>query len=476
MTKKNVLKKPSTPLEAFNARKKSRDEVIRVVVTSCNSNSKVHDRFYNNLKHNYCKNKNAVLAVLKLKNSIAPNYWWDDIIADDVLTSDILDKKVNVYCSKEMSPYCFNPLSNKALFGGNKWTVFGHPQVNVKAVATHMNHLPKKMFTTGSCNLPRYKETAVLCNADHHHIIGALVLEITNDFVFARHLIADSSGNFYDLDEFYQVTKKNNKFSYTATSNNRPVALICGDEHVINVDLEAYKATYGAGGLLGLLKPKYVVHHDVLDFFSASHHHSDNLPLLFFKYHTQTNDVSKELDNMFEYLRIITRNSDSNHIIVRSNHHDHFDKWLNTVDSRKDLVNADLIETMRVFQREDIRKGGDGHALRLYYELYWSHLIKLKFLSYKDDFFVKGCNLTHHGHIGVNGSKGSLLSFSYSNANMFVGHSHVSGIRFGVAQVGKKSKIANYEKGFSSHSLTDGILYPNGKKTLIDFYKGKYRA
>jgi hypothetical protein len=81
-----------------------------------------------------------------------------------------------------------------------------------------------------------------------------------------------------------------------------------------------------------------------------------------------------------------------------------------------------------------------------------------------------------HGHLGANGARGGLRGFSKLGVKTIVGHSHTPGIIEGAYQVGTSSHLKlEYNDGPSSWLNTHALVYPNGKRTLINIIKGKWR-
>jgi hypothetical protein len=57
-----------------------------------------------------------------------------------------------------------------------------------------------------------------------------------------------------------------------------------------------------------------------------------------------------------------------------------------------------------------------------------------------------------------------------------IGHSHTPAIEEGCYQVGTSTKLSRgYTHGPSSWLNTHAIIYPNGKRTLINIIDGKWR-
>ena len=88
---------------------------------------------------------------------------------------------------------------------------------------------------------------------------------------------------------------------------------------------------------------------------------------------------------------------------------------------------------------------------------------------------AKEIELSMHGDKGLNGGRGSLLSLSKIGVKSIIGHSHTPGIREGCIQVGTSSVLRrDWNDGPSSWMHTHCLVYPNGKRTLINMIGGEW--
>ena len=82
----------------------------------------------------------------------------------------------------------------------------------------------------------------------------------------------------------------------------------------------------------------------------------------------------------------------------------------------------------------------------------------------------------YHGHFGPGGARGTLKAFTKIGAKSVIAHLHVPGIDKGAYQVGTTSKLkAEYVKGPHAWLHTHCVIYPNGKRSLINIIDGKWR-
>jgi hypothetical protein len=382
------------------------------------------------------------------------------------VASDIKLGKNLVLSSIPVQATAANPLEGLQILGGTAWQLVGHPQMCMEPVATPANRLPKRLYTTGAVTLKNYSHTKVGRKAEGHHVVGALVVEVEGDTPFIRQINAVSDGSFYDLDKLYT--------SKGSTTGHRALALTTGDEH-IKFNLPAVRAaTYDSDdSIANVLKPEYIVRHDVFDAYSISHHHEKD-PLIQFKKHIHGDNCARtELEEVAEFINETTPEG-STSVLVDSNHHDHLQQWLNRADANKDHVNALLISELQLKQRVAIQEGEDPRPLPLY--LRDKVTTSLKCLDRNEPFVLRGVDYSQHGDRGANGSRGSAKAMAKSTYKMVIGHSHSARISKGVYQTGTSTGRLDYEAGLSDHTNTHCVQYQNGKRTLIDIFDGKWRA
>jgi hypothetical protein len=103
-----------------------------------------------------------------------------------------------------------------------------------------------------------------------------------------------------------------------------------------------------------------------------------------------------------------------------------------------------------------------------------SSSISVRWLGSNEDYKRYGVQLSNHGHLGPNGSKGSAKSIEKCYEKSFIAHSHSPCIFRGVFQVGTLSKLRlAYNQGPSSWVQGVGLLYSNGARTLLNVVEDK---
>jgi len=443
----------------------------RLIVTAAQNNTDVDSKFFKSLKQaaKYYKCEIAVIPIHYKNTTLftrAEDYLksWDKSVSDYLVHTDIDFNNHVVRSDVRINATTLWPLSGKESHGGDMSVIFGHPQVALEPVATPADHLPKRLFTTGAITLPNYTVTDAGEKARFHHVQGALILEKHKGSVFVRQLNSDESGAFYDLDS--KFTPRGH------TGGHRLLSLVTGDEHEKwNV---VKKETYlNKNSIVKTLKPEFIARHDILDGYAGSHHHEKNPMVQFKKFHNGDNDYRQEIDNVVSFINKTTP-SYSKTLIVPSNHHDHLLKWLMSVDINKDHTNALFALEMNALMREACLRGENYDPFYLY--LKERLTCGFEFLDRNESYLVGGVDLSQHGDVGSNGSRGSAKGLSKSTYKMTIGHGHGARICKGVFQGGVSTGKMEYERGLSDHSNTHIIQYKNGKRSILDILDGRWRA
>lgn len=447
----------------------------RFVVTCAANNCEIDYRAWKSLQR-LCEDRKAHLIVLPVhyKNvslyTAAQQYKksWARSVEPFLIDQKLrLGSRVWVMGDVRVQATAADPLSGMAPLASGNWAIFGHPQLAMEPIATPMNQLPGRMYTTGAMTQKSYSQTKMGAKAAFHHITGALLIEVSGQRAFIRQLNADHKGHIHDLTDTY--TPKRIK------RNQRALSLTTGDEHVKFMLPGVKRGTYtGKDSMTAVLRPEYIVRHDILDGYAGSHHHEGNHITQYRKWYHGDGDYRKELDQVAEHINETTPKGSKNVIVKDSNHHDHLNQWLNRADDRKDHLNADLICELRWMQRIAIREGKDPAA----FDIYMKDRLKVPtvYASPNEPFMLAGVDHSQHGHKGANGARGSARSIANTTHKATIGHSHSARICKSVHQVGKSCDNLEYESGLSTHTNTHCVQYQNGKRTLVDVLGQSWRA
>ncbi len=455
--------------------------VQRYVVTAAQNATPVHREFFKSLR-GYCKHNNAQLIVIpyRYKNPTSlwskkaeHDDWWAPELAPYLYDKRIaLNKHLVLLGDIKTQPTATNPLMGFESITGSRSAILGHPKLELNTVPTPQEKLPKILTTTGSVTERNYTPTKLGKRGEFHHTFGACAVEIDGSAFHLRQLNALKDGSFMDLDWEYRAGRRRN--------TSGVAALVMGDSHIEFIDPQVVSATWGRGGIVPVLKPDYLIWHDVHDFYSRNHHHIGEAFIDYVKHHTGTDDVKGMLAKTFKFVDTHTPKGTRN-VFVPSNHPDALAKWVKRADWRADPRNAEfLLETALEMLRR--AKMGDGGAETICPFVHWAKQMlktvdQAVFLDHEESFRVCGIELGYHGHYGLNGARGSRKGFARIGPKVVIGHTHSPGICEGAYQTGTNSRLRlEYVHGPSSWLQTDCVVYKNGKRSLISIIDGKWRA
>jgi hypothetical protein len=334
--------------------------------------------------------------------------------------------------------------------------IFGHPKVHMKTIPVLEGYAPKMMLTTGSITYPNYTDSKAGKKSEFHHQYGFVIVEIEDDEItHIRQVTAKQSGNFYDL--YFKVSNG------VVQKNESIEAIVLGDLHYGNEDVDVMDSTLE---LLEDLNPKTVVLHDVFDGYSISHH-TINDP---FKQYGLEINGKNNLEDEVEYMlnKLWEFTTFDNVVVVRSNHDCHLDKFLLN-DWRKLPTSKNSVTYMK-YSQILLEQYGSNNVVGVIPHLINEQYPKYTCLGYGDSYKVKDIELSQHGDVGTNGSRGSINQFRKLNTKIITAHTH-SPARFDNAVcVGTSTKLRlSYNKGASSWLNSHAIIHNDGKIQQIHF-------
>lgn len=461
----------------------------RIVVTSAQNATPVFKPFLKCLEK-FCEENKAELMVIpyRYKNPTSvftdldkSGEWWDRGL-DDYIVDQYLQvcNGLRIMGHVKIQPTAVDPISGFDSYTGLDSAIFGHPKIRLKTVPTPSQHLPKILATTGTITKQNYTDSKAGQKGYFHHSYGAVIIEIDdkNEIYHVRHVHGDSkNGSFYDLDKRYttQGVRKNIRVS----------GLVTGDSHASHVDEFVVNATYkDKDSMVNVLRPKALVYHDVEDFYPRNHHHRGNPILAYSKHHLGRNNVEEGLQITADFIDSNTIKGCTN-ILVKSNHDEALDRWLKEADPKGDPENAKFYHYMMYNILNTVKTTDTGFSHDDPFEFWCKNPCEYQGLQNKDEtvflkrdesFLIEGIEVGFHGDKGANGARGSVNNFAKIGAKTIIGHSHSPAIYEGCYQVGVSAKLnLEYVSGASSWLHTHCIIYPDGKRTLINVINGKWK-
>lgn len=446
----------------------------RVVVTSAQNATPVHSRFWSTLLA-YCKKNNAALVVIPYRyhnptstwsQKARDADWWDRRVKPYLLDQRVdLNPHLTVLGDIKTQPTANDPLRGFEAMSGAKSAIIGHPKLEMNSVPTPAHKLPKLITTTGSVTKKNYTPSKAGKKGEFHHTFGAIVAEIKGDVFHLRQLNAIRDGSFIDLGMRYS----GDEAKWVGVSG-----IVLGDFHEEFKDPKVVSATFGKRGIIETLMPRYVVWHDVHDFYARNHHHIGEPFIDYAKHVYGTDDVKKALFKTFDFIRYQAAVYNFKSIMVPSNHPDAFTKWVKRADWRYDPRNAEFLLETAVGLLREAKAGREVDAFG-----WWGRQMvpKAIWLNRDDSYVIRGIEVGLHGDIGSDGSRGTRKAFTKIGPKVIIGHTHSPGIKEGVYQTGTSSLLRlEYNRGPSSWLQTHCLIYPNGKRCLINIIEGEWRA
>lgn len=446
----------------------------RLVITSCQNNTKINQTFFDALCA-YTDHNNAKLLVIptvyRATLEKTDSLWWD--VPSDYLCDTNVDlEHIRIYGALKILPTAENPLAGLDPLSKGKTVIVGHNQLQMRSLPVSINSTPAILHTTGTISVPNYTISKQGEKATFNHSYSAIVVEIdSNDGLFhIRVLNADHTGAFFDLDTHYHPDG-------TITPNCEVSALVTGDEHAMFIDPMVRNAVYDSDdSIVNTLKPKVIVRHDLVDSHSISHHDRDNFFQRYIKHIYGRDCLETEL-LITEQLLSDTTPDYAVNWIVSSNHHDHITKWLNITDPKQDVKNAKLYHWMMWNMLSQLGSDKQMTPFELWLRRNDSDISKrTKFLNRLESAYINGIDVSLHGDVASGGAKGSAVAFSKLPQKTITGHSHSPFIQQGAYGVGCLCiKNLSYVNGPGSWMATSCVIHTNGKRQLITVINGKWR-
>ncbi|MBB5276278.1 putative transcriptional regulator [Rhizobium rosettiformans] len=456
------------------------DKVQYFIVTSAQDNTLIHTGFWDNLNA-YADHLGAEIIVsgftynksLFEDHTVIASSFMPEVLPHMEFNQVLIGDGLTICCEMNTLPTAVHPLSGFDTYTGDRWGVFPHPKVHLKSIPTAKGDPAKIILTTGSVTLPNYVQKKAGIKAEHHHEVGAVIIELLpNGKFFVRHLLAEDDGSFQDLLNVVSAGK--------VSSDGTIEGITWGDVHwekrnpVITSacwDLPAPGVVRSFPAMLDYLKPSYQFIHDLTDFEYRNHHNIKD-PHFRFKMHMRNTDsVEDSMKGAAIFLKDIERDGTLT-VVVESNHDLALTKWLKTADYRDDPINAEFFLRLQLQTYQAIMRGDEQYQVFPWVLRQYEDLDDVIFLSQDDSFTIAGdIECAMHGHVGANGAKASPMAFSRMGKRSNTAHTHSASIFDGNYCAGVSASLdMGYNVGLSSWSVTHIVTYPSGKRTLVTMH------
>lgn len=461
------------------------DSFKRFIITTAVASSPVHEGFMKSLD-NYAERLNAQVIIMPCESKT--NSFNDESAVFDPIFSD--PKYVFVQsdtaicsnmslCSIQVSANQVKPITGLARLGKRSGSyVFASPKQFLEYYPNgNIKGRNYAIMTPGACTKPHYftenfvsKRLAYIGEADH--TIGAIIVEVEDDGIHFhfRQIQADDDGSFIDLGVNYLPDGSIEKVK---------AAVVLGDIHGVNADFDAIES-FAKALTNHDIEVENLFLHDLFDGISINHHEQE-IGAAAKRKMAGTSSLRDELVKTFKILVDLEDMFDPSHtFVVKSNHDEFIDRYLKEGRYINDPENYYTALKIAVAQFE-------GLDPLQYGMLHFGERVidhdecvidnDVTFLTRNDSVKVAGIELGAHGDLGYNGAKPSLNSMEITYGRCVIGHNHSGAIQRGVFRVGTMSKLdMKYNRGPSSWTPTNALVYPNGQVQLLNFVNGKYYA
>lgn len=463
------------------------DQIQYFIVTSAQDDTEIHHGFWDNLNA-YARFLGGEVIVsgftynkgLFEDNQVRHAHYVPEIVPHLADNRILIGDGLMICAEMNTLPTAVNPLSGFDTYTSDRWGIFPHPKVHLKSIPTAKGDPVKIITTTGAVTLPNYVQKKAGIKAEHHHEIGAVIIELLpNGRFFVRHLLAEENGAFQDLHHYVdqgRVHWANGVEGITWgdvhwEKRNPIIAAACW-----GADVEIAKMPFPP--MVDWLSPNYQFVHDLTDFEYRNHHNIKD-PHFRFKMHMRgTDSVEDSMKGTAAFLKKLERPSCLT-VVVESNHDLALTKWLKTADYREDPINAEFFLRLQHQVYKSIMEGNEEFQIFPWVLKQYEDLSDIVFLSQDDSFTVAGdIECAMQGHVGANGMKATPAQFSRMGKRSNTAHTHSSSIFDGNYCAGVSAELdMGYNVGLSSWSVTHIVTYPSGKRTLVTMHEdGLYCA
>ena len=476
----------------------------RYILTAAQNNTHLHTRFWDNLIA-YANVLEAKLMVARFTydkarytsaRAIKPgsepskddldDAWWDPeldpYICDDPARhgSRRYELAPGLHWCAEVNilPTIQNPLNGWENYTERSSGIFPHAKICLESVASGNRQATKFNYTTGCVTQRNYIAKGAGLKAAFHHAFGALLVEVNSEGSWwCRQLNAENRGKFYDCPDIGEggaVCVRDGEVEGGHTLE----AINWGDLHGSEMDPEVEEANWGEGGILDVLSPRFQFLHDWLSFRNRSHHEMKKFGRMYEKHVNGQESVEDEVDVTARQAWRIHRDWCKTKV-VSSNHDRHGERWLDEADFKKDLLNAEFYLEAQLARVRAIKAGENW----TFFE--WSMRRAgipddIDFLPQDESFVIckkhGGIECGMHGDEGPDGARGNTSNLSKLGVRVNKGHDHKATIRAGVYSAGVCQLQMPYNTGPSSWSISHILTYPNGKRQIITWWRGRWRA
>lgn len=444
----------------------------RYIITCAEAGKKVNKNFLDSLEY-YAEQLKAQILIIPIDNPrLGKNQYYDVNLNKHYFVMEELKLNNNIKISNiRINSRIVYPISSlQRLATNNSSIIFGATKVFLEYVVNPhpIDELPQAIMTTGAITENKaedHKKTSTLSEFDHK--FGAVIVEIeSKDMYHFRHIEALENGNFNDLGFLYTKDRK--------TLKNKG-HFVFGDIHAGEHDEDVFLTKLR---LCRKLNIEDVYVHDFFDGHSISHHEKNNIHVRALRNKEHINSFEREIEEGSKLFKCIIDNIKGNVYRVMGNHDQWYQRYLQEGRYINDPINykkalKDAYEYLNT--GEDPLVKNYKTCLKTVFKAKEKDIERIKWLGVNSIHKIGDINAGQHGHLGLNGSNGSLISIEKTHGKSIVGHAHSAAIFRQVYRVGTTTKLKLiYNDGPSNWTNTGCIAYEDGSRQLINVVNGKY--
>lgn len=390
-----------------------------------------------------------------------------------------------VFCGEmNMLPTANRPISDLTTYTQGRWGVFPHSKIQLKSVPSlDPARQAHQVMTTGLVTKPKIIPRKAGIKSIFHHQLAAVLVEFDHDGdLFCRHLVADKDGSFCDLEFFV-------KDGEVTVDDEQVELVVMGDLHTDKEDPRNFDAMWRAPrSIFKTLKVRRAIAHDIFDNYRRNHHHvHDNA----YSYEVAVRGRDSVLDEIRGVAEILQELQESVAVtVVESNHDIALERYIKEGRYRNDGINIRLglqLEDAYLAWREETALALDAnlpirsfslleYAVNMAADKEGIDVSNVEWVHDGYSYVVNGVECGNHGFRGANGARGTVAGFAQLGRKMNIGDKHSPEICDGVYVSGVMNLRQGYNKGPSGWAVTSTFQYNNGKRTLVTFQNGKWRA
>jgi hypothetical protein len=419
----------------------------------------------------------------------------DELYWDHRLEPYFVDAQVEVapglvFCGESnIIPSKARPLSSKETYTGRRSAIFPHPKYELTAIPSNQSEATKFNFTTGAITLKNYIFRDAGLMARFHHSFGFLLVEWDDEGNWwTRQLNADSTGTIYDVHPEHGVIRvKKGKVTgrHTGHDYGRKSRVYWADPQIVEQDDRMIKVAFGEGGMKDVLRPVEDFMGDVGSFKSRSHWDMQDPFKIFLRWVQGVTSVENEGNQIGDFLDYALRPYCTTHVLD-GNHERHIGRWLRTVNGIWDSKNAQIWNKLAGLTLDFIEsRQREPNYLEVLLRACNHPVLKSKRLNFmlRNASYVVcpdaggGAECGGHGDDGPHGTRGSTRSQARGGRKKCLGHAWPE-IFDGIYRSSSFARWGlDWQTGETAmNNCVQVFIYPNGKRTLIHFWDGRWCA